>query len=67
MKWTSDPPTIPGWYWSKTSNDRTMSFVTIFLVYDLENGQELMAGHEELKPVSQIGGFWAGPLEPPSW
>jgi hypothetical protein len=64
-KWTTERPTQPGWYWHKTTNDRSMIFLSILLVYDLENGGPLVAGHEELKPVDQLGGQWAGPIEPP--
>ena len=66
MNWTSEKPTKPGWYWHYTHNDRGMEFVTIFLVYDLENGGPLVCGHEDLVDVAQHGGKWAGPLEAPT-
>lgn len=66
MTWTTDPPITPGWYWHETTNDGTMRFLSILLVYDLENGGPLVAGHQELKPVGDLGGKWQGPLEPKS-
>ena len=65
MTWTTARPTQPGWYWHK-SYSRGFTFIQIYLVYDLEDGGELVTGHDEdLKPVSTFVGEWAGPLHPP--
>lgn len=65
MKWVQEKPIIPGWYWWRDKQP-SMTFVRIYLVYDLEDGKELVAGDEELKPVGTFGGEWYGPLEIPA-
>jgi hypothetical protein len=62
MKWTSEKPKQPGWYWWRsrsTSNSPTIC--------------ELIVEHKALIPAEERyrwgyldRGDWAGPLEPPT-
>ena len=63
--WTKELPTKAGWYWHCSEPSLDFACVTIFQVYDLGNGGNLVTGHEELKPVSVFPGLWSGPLEHP--
>lgn len=56
--WTSDPPTVPGWYWWREELDLGVKVVWVSsfgIVFQM---------HEPSKAVMDIGGQWLGPVEP---
>jgi hypothetical protein len=57
MKWTTDKPKVPGWYWYKHSTK-----AIIVVVDDLLCVQDT---DENTDHVDEISGQWAGPLEAP--
>ena len=68
LRWSSEPPTSPGWYWYKDhhgvarveqvhSNPRNAEEMTI-----LEN---TFMGWRHC-PIKNLGRQWAGPLTPPA-
>ena len=64
MTWTTTPPTEEGWYWHQEGRGTGFSFVKIDLVYEMDEGLMWFIG-DNLTPVEQIPGEWAGPLTPP--
>jgi len=65
MTWTTEKPTMPGWYWCRDK-------VSIWLVLVVNDGGELLArwvyGYDGngSRYISQMNCDWAGPLEPPT-
>jgi hypothetical protein len=67
MKWTTNPPTVPGWYWFR-ENDAQRALVLD--VQPLSNGKlaimrELNRLGGEYMFVEELNGEWAGPLSEP--
>ena len=60
MSWTTEKPTMPGWYWHKGPFFEPM----IFLLDKDETGAMFLleGGCWEF---DELDGQWAGPLEPP--
>ena len=59
--WTSEKPTQPGWYWTRTTYGKRVS-VTIQRVKQWDDGScYVYAG----KPVERHQCEWSGPLTPP--
>ena len=65
MKWTSEKPTKPGWYWWRNlhySEENTQRIVEL-RIYD----GEIAIGNSTLRGFTRFEtGQWAGPLVPPS-
>ncbi len=59
MKWTEDKPTVPGWYWWRIAGIP----LVVELVFNMN--KELMI-EDDARHLDQLGGEWAGPLEPPT-
>ena len=58
MKWSSDKPQRPGWYWWQRRKGAKLLIVEV----------ELLDGHlgiREQNRVDYLRGSWDGPLEPP--
>lgn len=61
MIWTTDKPTVPGWYWTKSKRGRRVT-TTIQRVKAWRDGRlYLYAG----KPVERHECEWAGPISMP--
>ena len=62
--WTSEKPTVPGWYWWRRTivrHRQSTSKVYILEFVDSHNGPYNSCwGH-----ASMLDGHWSGPLEPP--
>jgi hypothetical protein len=57
--WTTAPPTVPGFYWWRSTG--------VLGVVEVENlGSYLAVDDPDLgfQPVTDMGGQWAGPLTP---
>ena len=64
MRWTSDPPTVEGWYWLVESNRKHRDAVVVlvthhrtFLMVHFATGRK--------ETVHYIDGSWYGPIAPP--
>lgn len=62
MKWTTDKPTEPGWYWLK---DRTQ-YPDMVYVQFRSSGDIWVRYHETFKHLNEYGNTaqWQGPLKP---
>ncbi len=62
MIWTTEIPTVPGYYWCRM---HSLEFVTEIR---LKEGHAFSYGfyHEEML-VSDTHGFWAGPIPKPTY
>ena len=56
MNWTSEKPTVPGWWWHLCEGLEQAIIVFVSEGLFIEQG----AWH-----VSELSGSWAGPLLPP--
>ena len=62
MNWTTQKPTISGWYWWRVLGQPTGSIVQV----DTETGTVSSSGTDEYRLLMEIvGGEWFGPLEQP--
>ncbi len=59
MKWTTEKPTTPGWYWYKGAG-----YSTTLYVYTA-NGGLFVEDHDYTGPVQGYPGEWAGPIPEP--
>ena len=60
MKWTSELPTEPGWYWVRNSTTKHKNIVLVF--------DGLVAGNYtclKVEEAHEIYGEWAGPIPEP--
>lgn len=70
MTWTTEQPTVIGWYWYRTPRMRGRA-ILLCVLWHAENLHEdpaLIAAHyEESKtyPLHMLNGEWCGPLEAP--
>ena len=65
LRWTTDKPTRPGWYWYREGEGPEIYWVFAAPF----NGQVRMyAGHKDEGGIwiDSWRGDWAGPLEPPA-
>jgi hypothetical protein len=56
-KVTTEPPTVPGWYWWRVSPDKQWERVE---VSDYRGGMHMRGDH-----VTSYGGYWCGPIPEP--
>ena len=61
MKWTSEPPTAPGWYWWRKRAGKVPSVVEIE-ESEAFPGKLVRRDRDEFLPSY---GKWAGPLQEP--
>lgn len=67
LRWTTDQPTVPGWYWFKYESDGRIEMLRVinpelpYLKLWVENHP--WAPHTT--NVEDFEGQWAGPIEPP--
>lgn len=66
LRWSSDPPTVPGWYWWKSPD----GFTTVMDIHlaPFPDGNHLAVSNGEMLPAvkcSDYRGLWAGPIQPP--
>jgi hypothetical protein len=61
MNWTTDTPTLEGWYWFRmdTGDKRTV------MVYVISADRMVAVGDERGGNPAAQKGFWFGPVEPP--
>ena len=55
LKWTTEPPTVPGWYWVKFETPRGITAKTITCVYqhDIDNAPDDIDGHMFAGPIPE--------------
>jgi len=65
--WTTDPPTVPGWYWCKTNWLPRVPSSRMVEVEDMGDGRICYKVDEDFWcPVSDMeGAEWSGPLTSP--
>ena len=61
LAWTAEQPSSSGWYWWRPD-----SSVPGIVVRLRESGACYRAGTGYYMDVAEMGGFWAGPLNPPA-
>lgn len=59
-QYTTEPPTVPGWYWFKVVN-RDLEIIRIID----DDGYIRCEGYGETQPDEMGSGEWCGPLTPP--
>lgn len=59
--WTSEPPTVPGWYWWREESIDD----TIVEIYECAGCLTVDGQAMEGIPLKGLTGEWAGPLELP--
>lgn len=63
MTWTTDKPTVPGYYWYKATEQGPA-------ICDVSNTRVFWAGLDESDSIDLVckaeGSQWAGPLQPPA-
>jgi hypothetical protein len=63
MTWTTQRPTMSGWYWRREADHSTGMIVQV----DTLTGRMISSGTDEYRLLKEIpGGEWFGPLEQPS-
>lgn len=64
MKWTSDKPTQPGWYWWRS---QVFPILTMFHVIETSDYHFFVDnwGGGSMSTLD-MDGQWSGPLEPPT-
>ena len=62
MKWSSDKPQVPGWYWWRKRKDNGEWYARVIEVE--QHGKDLW--WSGIRPVILLDGDWAGPLDPPT-
>jgi hypothetical protein len=63
MIWTTEKPTVSGWYWWHDSK-RTITLVC-HVEFGVRDGCVSFAYGERYRLMSTMNGEWAGPLAPP--
>jgi hypothetical protein len=69
--WTNEKPTKEGWYWyfevvdTNTTLTSIVQVVDITMDEDVERTMLVFKGGEEVY-LSNMNGYWAGPLVPPA-
>ncbi len=68
-KWTTEPPTKPGWYWARTVGDKTKTLNVVQVVlgdfYRKAGSLEVLtSGWDKPEQLSDFD-LWAGPIEAP--
>ena len=63
LSWTTDKPTMPGWYWWREVDSKDGFIVQV----DIEGETVSSSGTADDASLDEmVGGEWAGPLEPPA-
>lgn len=69
MKWTSEKPTKPGWYWYRRGPALGWCVVTVDHLITWANrclvDTPQLVVIDFAVPLDEMGGQWAGPLEEP--
>ena len=64
LRWTSEKPTEPGWYWYRDIDDA--SYGTEMCHVENVNGELCGAFNDrDMPPVDNLNGQWCGPLPRP--
>jgi hypothetical protein len=64
--WTTEKPTMPGWYWwSPTSNPKRPEVVRVTVLENISMAFAEQAGILSPMPVEDMNGEWWGPLASP--
>lgn len=69
MKWTSDQPTKPGFYWCKVDGETSIVFISEWHIEELKKNVLVIEfiGNDEKIILDEIssGALWAGPIPEP--
>ena len=66
MTWTSEKPTVPGWYWHRQHDAvNGVRFVRICEIERVGNTLFVLGLQPGRFVLENASGAWAGPLEPP--
>lgn len=59
LEWTTEPPTVPGWYWWRWHKGAEA------IPLEVREGLIVEYPRRTLRAVADIGGQWAGPIPMP--
>lgn len=59
LKWTSEAPTVPGWYWMNEDDEKSIVAIR------MEPGLVLYDSCSEIDRSLPVDTEWYGPIEPP--
>lgn len=65
MKWTADLPTVTGWYWWRIKEKAWMGIHHVQQSIDESGACYCAVTTTEGDTVEDLGGEWAGPIDPP--
>lgn len=69
LRWSKEPPTMPGWYWWKEGRNEESMIVHVFIVAHISGEKFLcaqFAGEGDIvHRIDKIDGEWAGPISEP--
>jgi hypothetical protein len=60
--WSNEKPTEPGWYWFRESAEERVVKLSIMRAF---GGRLCFSYHTGCRPVEEVNGQWAGPIQPP--
>ena len=63
LVWTTDKPTVPGWYWWRVSFGRTPT--TLFISRDHIHENDVFTAGALVMFLREVPGEWAGPVPLP--
>jgi len=64
MTWTTDKPTVQGWYWQRVGPGIPTGLYHVYRRTGQWVAHHVLPNHPVLG-VAHMNGEWAGPLEPP--
>lgn len=65
VRWTSEKPTVPGWYWFKQDIMRDGELSDSFIMYINHLGEACESGSTTRHSVHTLCPHWAGPIPAP--
>lgn len=65
LKWTSQPPTEPGWYWWRKAAGKEPVVAECFEAAGIRRGYFTNGSRMELNERTTWGEWWPAPIVPP--
>jgi tagatose-1,6-bisphosphate aldolase non-catalytic subunit AgaZ/GatZ len=63
VNWTTEIPTVPGWYWYRTSEQEKT--LLLLAVYAFSDRMKAIWPSGQSESIINMPGEWSGPLELP--
>lgn len=66
LTWTTEKPTVLGWYWWKGYERDSAQLIEVFTaMIGGYSGLCVQIPRNGMQPIPSVGGFWAGPIPEP--